>query len=192
MSKLITPEFRVAFPSVFRAKRNDLSGKDEFSVVALFKKDADLSALKDAAREVLAKKFGEDNLKWPKNLRNPFRDQGDRAKVNDEGVETLPSGYEKGATYLNLRSQQRPGVVASDMQEIIDEADFYGGCWARATLTAFAYDKAGNRGVSFGLGNLQKLRDGDHFGNRTRPEQDFTAVADATGTAEQSSDDLFK
>ncbi len=31
MSKINTPEFRVAFPSVFQAKKNDLNGKDEMS-----------------------------------------------------------------------------------------------------------------------------------------------------------------
>jgi len=38
MGKLNTPEFRVAFPQVFTAKKNDLNGKDEYSVVALFPK----------------------------------------------------------------------------------------------------------------------------------------------------------
>ena len=187
-TKVTTVEFRVAFPSVFRPKRNDLSGKDEYSLVALFPKGADLSGLKAAAQAAIAKKWGDDKSKWPKNMKNPFRDQGDRAKTQDDGSETLPQGYEAGAIYLNLKSSQRPGVVAPDMQEIIDESEFYGGCWARASINAYAYDQKGNRGVAFGLNNLQKLRDDDAFGNRSKPEDDFSAVATNDGVQESASD----
>ena len=187
MSKVNTPEFRVAFPQVFQPKKNDLNGKDEYSVVALFPKGADLSALKKAAQEALVKKFGPEKAKWPKKLRSPFRDQGDREKEKD-GVMTLPQGYEKGAIYLNLRSAQRPGVVDNQVQEIIDTAEFYGGCWAVASINAYAYNIKGNAGVSFGLGNLQKRKDGDAFGNRTKPEDDFAAVANSEASNESSSD----
>lgn len=189
-TKAMTPEFRVAFPSVFQARKNDLNGKDEFSVVALFPKDADLKPLHLAAQAALVAKFGPDKKKWPTKMRSPFRDQGDRAK-NENGKEVLPQGYEKGLTYLTLRSQQKPGVVDKDVQEIIDTSEFYGGCWARASINAYAYDIKGNRGVSFGLGNLQKVKDGDAFGNRTKPQDDFSPVADATEDNTQSSDNLF-
>ena len=195
MSKINTPEFRVAFPAVFQPKRNDLSKKDEFSVVALFPKGADLSGLEKAAKEALEAKFGADKSKWPGDIakyRSPFRDQGDREKVDKQtGKRTLPQGYEKGSIYLTLRSAQRPGVVDNKMEEIIDTSDFYGGCWARASTNAYAYDQKGNRGVSFGLGNLQKLRDGDAFGNRTKAQDDFTAVEASPGEKSQSASDLF-
>lgn len=189
MSKVNTPEFRAAFPSVFRPKHNSMNNKDEYSLVALFPKGADLSMLEKAAQNALVKKFGKDKKKWPGNIakyRSPFRDQGDREKTDPEtGKKTLPQGYEPGATYITLRSTQRPGCVDKDVQDIIDESEFYGGCWARASVNAFAYDQKGNRGVSFGLGNLQKLRDGDAFGNRTKPQDDFAPVD--TGEANVSS-----
>lgn len=192
-TKALTTEFRVAFPSVFRPKYNDLSGKDEYSVVALFKKGVDISNLKKAAQAAVIKKWGENKNKWPKNLKSPFRDQGDRVKIDEEtGKEFLPQGYEAGAIYLNLKSQQRPGVVAQNKDEIIDESEFYGGCWARASVNAFAYDKKGNKGVSFGLNNLQKLKDDDAFGNRSKAQDDFSAVEN-TGTEgeQQSASDMF-
>lgn len=195
-TKVNTPQFRVAFPAVFTAKRNDLANKDEFSLVALFPKGADLTVLKQAAQAALIKKFGEDKKKWPvppSEMRNPFRDQGDREKVDPEtGKKTLPQGYEKGAIYISLRSKQRPGVVDQNVQEIIDQADFYGGCWAVASVNAYAYDTAGNQGVSFGLGNLQKIKDDDAFGNRTKPQDDFAPVANTeTASNAESANDLF-
>ena len=189
-TKVTTTEFRVAFPAVFRPKHNDLSNKDEYSVVALFPKGTDLSALKAAAQEAAKKKWPKD---MPKNLKSPFRDQADRAKVDEQtGKETLPQGYEAGAIYLNLKSAQRPGVVDQKMNEIIDESDFYGGCWARASINAYAYDQKGNRGVAFGLNNLQKLKDDDAFGNRSKPQDDFAAVETSSEDGEQgSASDLF-
>lgn len=194
-TKATTPYFRVAFPAVFRPKHNDLNGKDEYSVVCLFPKDADLSALKTAAQAAVIKKFGQDKSKWPAKLKSPFRDQGDRVKTNDDGKEVLPQGYEAGAIYLNVKSSQRPGVVAADMNEIIDESDFYGGCWARATVNAYAYDQKGNRGVAFGLMNLQKYKDDDAFGNRSKPQDDFSAVTPPGGNNEsnqKSANELFQ
>lgn len=189
-TKLNTPQFRVAFPAVFEAKYNTLSKKNEFSVVALFPKGADLSKLKAAAQEAITKTFGNDKKKWPKNLKSPFRDQGDRAKTNDEGEEVLPQGYVKGAIYINLKSSQRPGVVDQNVEEMIDSSDFYGGCWAIASVNAFAYDKVG-KGVSFGLGNLQKVRDDKAFGNRTKPQEDFSAVASPDSDNDESALDML-
>lgn len=194
MSKATTPYFRVAYPSVFKPKRNNLSGKDEYSVVALFKKGENLDALKKAAQAAVIAKWGEDKAKWPSNLKSPFKQQGERIASAKREDKAVPQGYEQDAIYINLKSAQRPGVVGQDVQPIIDEAEFYGGCWALATVNAFAYDQSGNRGVSFGLMNLQKFKDDDHFGNRSKPEDDFKPVAnpDAEAGGSESASDMFR
>jgi hypothetical protein len=177
---IVTPVFRVSYPNVFKPKRNDLSGKDEYSLVALFDKGADLTALKKEVDAVLTKKFGEKS-KWPKNLRLPFRDQGERIDAAKEKDKAPPAGYEAGAIMLNLKSEMRPGIVGPDMQEIIDTAEFYAGCYARASISVYAYDNKGNRGASFGLQYLQKMKDGDTLSGRPKLEDAFEAVASADG-----------
>ena len=81
----------------------------------------------------------------------------------------------------------------SHVQDIIEEKDFYPGCYARATVRAFAYDQAGNRGVAFGLQNIQKLADGEPLGGRTKPHDDFEPVDDdvANGGAPKTASDIF-
>lgn len=182
--KVLTPKFRVSFPNVFKAKVNNLSGEEEFSLVALFPKDADLTFLKAAAKEAIVEKWGADKSKWPKLLRNPLRDQADKMK---EGV--LPAGHEEGAMFLNLKTKQRPGIVNENMEDIIDSSEFYPGCYARASVNAYAYDQKGNRGVAFGLSNIQKMGDGESLGGRSTPEQDFAPVA--TDSSEHSADEMF-
>jgi hypothetical protein len=171
---VITPEFRASFPQVFRAKRNDLNGKDEYSIVALFPKGADLSGLNAQIAAAAAEKFGADKSKWPKGMRNPIRDQSEKEKDGK-----LPDGMEAGAKFITLRSTQRPGLVDGNRQAIIDESDFYAGCFARAQVRAYAYDQKGNKGVAFGLQNLQKTRDGDPLSGRQKAEDAFEAVAGA-------------
>lgn len=192
MANLNTPTFRVSYPNVFQAKKNDLNGKDEFSVVALFPKGADLSQLIAAAQKAIVDKWGPDKSKWPANLRSPFRKQQEKAKDVD-GKQVLPPGHEEDAVFLNLKSQQRPGVVDQNVADIIDQSQFYAGCYARASVNAYAYDQKGNRGVSFGLGNIQKVKDGEPFGNRAKPEQDFAPIEGAAQAAPAASaDDIFK
>lgn len=177
-----TPEFRVSYPSVFQPKKNDLNGEMEYSVVALFPKGANLDALKKAAQEAIVKKWGADKTKWPANLKSPFRDQAEKAK-NVDGKSILPPAHEAGAIFMTLKSKQRPSVVDQNVQEILDTSKFYAGCWAIASVNAYAYDQKGNRGVSFGLGNIQFRRDGDPLGGRTRAEDDFSPVAAEGGSS---------
>lgn len=158
-----------------KPKMNSLSGKLEYSLEALFSPDTDLTELKNAAKEVLIEKWGEDKAKWPKKLRSPFKKQGDRTKEID-GKTILPEPYVDGAEYLSLKSSQKPGLVNEKVDDIIDESEFYAGCYARATINVYAYDQAGNRGVAFGLGNIQKVKDGEPLGSRTRAQDDFAPV----------------
>lgn len=184
MSNLMTPEFRVSYPFVFtpQANKEDPTREPKYSVTMLFKKGEDLTKLRDAVVDVLTEKFGPKE-KWPKNLRLPFRDQADKEKDGK-----MPEGYTKGAVFVTASGKQKPGVVDQNVNDIIDSSQFYAGCYARATVRAFYYDAKGNKGVAFGLQNVQKLRDGEPLGNRMRAQDEFKPVegadplAEATGT----------
>lgn len=202
MAVKITPTFRVSYPSVFEKRLNKLSGKQEYSVMAIFPKGTDLTELKAAANAAIVEKWGADKAKWPKDpatgaikIRNPFRPHEDR---KDKETGALPEGMEAGGLYLTLRAEKnRPQVVDQKKNEILDPSDFYAGCWARASVTVYAYQHAsGNCGVNFGLNNLQKVKEGDPLGSRTRAQDDFQPVelppgADNGGNGATSADGLF-
>ena len=180
-TKIITPEFRVSYAHVFKAQKNDLSGKMEYSVVAIFPSNADLSALKQAAQNTLVEKFGADQSKWPTTMRNPFRKCSERWK-NEGGKQIIPAGYEDGnATFMTFKANEeyKPGVVDQNVQPIIEPKDFYSGCYAIASVRPYFYDQKGNRGVSFGLNNIQKVRDGEPLGGQSSPASDFKPIAGA-------------
>lgn len=178
MSNAVTPVFRVSYPNLFTARKNDLNGKDEFSVVALFKKGEDLSSLKKLAEAACIKKWGADKSAWPKNIRTPFRDQGERAKDGK-----MPSGYEEGAIFINFKSTVRPGLVDQQVQEVLESSKFYSGCFAKASVNAFAYDQKGNRGVSFGLSHVQFVADGETLSGRPKVQDAFAPISEDAESA---------
>ena len=166
----LTPEFRASFPVLFKPKafRNN---PPKFSLVMLFDKKTDLTALKKAAYHAAVEKYGKDKAKWPKKFKMPFRD-GDVDKADVPGYEntifvtaTAPEAYP-------------PGVVNQRLEAIISESEFYAGCYARAQLYAYPYDEAGNVGITFGLNNVQKLRDGPKFSGRENADKVFDVVED--------------
>ena len=185
MERIMTPTFRVAFPQVFTPK--DMGdGKPKYSVVMLFNHDAIKAnpwqtelwkGLKAAAEAAAAER-------WPKgvadNMMSPFKDGMEKQEYD---------GYGAGVTFINAKSMYKPGLIASDRTEIIDASEFYGGCYARATVSVYAWEYMKKTGVNFGLLNVQKVKDGDPFGGNSRPEDDFdTAFAVAE---DANTDDLF-
>lgn len=166
--KCTTPKFRVSFPHVFKAHAFDESQDAKFSLTMLFDKTTDLKELKRAVFNAATEEWG-DKTKWPKNLRMPFRDGSEKSDMD---------GYE-GKIFVNASSKQRPGVISGDRSPIAEEDNsFYAGCYAHATLIAFAYDKMGNKGVSFSLQNIQKMGDGKPFSGRKAAEDEFDSVED--------------
>lgn len=181
--KVLTPEFRVSFPHVFE-KHSGFEGQEEkYSIVMLFPKSTDLKELKRAAFNAAVEKWGPKD-KWPKNLRMPFRDGDEKQDL---------AGYE-GTIFASASSKQKPQVVSNKKVDgqfpRIEKSDetFYAGCYARATLIAFSYDKAGNKGVSFSLQNVQKIKDGEAFSGKKNADDEFEDIEDGSENAENYSD----
>jgi hypothetical protein len=176
---IITPEFRAGFSSVFRAiaqKQADGSmGKAKYSVRAAFPPTSNLAALKAEAEKAAKDRWGD---KIPKQIRGPFR-------ANKDLENPLPGiGDDWIIMTFSANEDRRPGLVDGNRQDIIDEAQVYSGAWFRAQVRAFAYDNAGNKGVAFGLQNLQKLRDDESLGGgRVPASKAFDAVPGAAQTA---------
>lgn len=138
---------------------NVLIPKEEKETVEAIKK-----AIEAAKKAGIVSKWGG---KEPKKLDMPLRD-GDTDKEDDEVYE---DHY-----YLNAKSKTRPGIVNRDKSPIVDEEEIYSGVWAYVSVTFFAYDVSGNRGVACGLNNIMKFKDGERLGGRVSAETDFADI----------------
>ena len=181
---IITPVFRLSYPHVWEPVFNQLAKREEYSIQMLFdkKEKAGLNAMAALVGELIAWKG------WGKEARKPFID-GDTKKDSAGVLYSEKNPCNKGMIILRSWSKQAPGVVDPTGKHPITQHDeIYGGCYCKAQLNAYAYEQAGNRGVSFGLLHLQKVKDGEPFGNRTRAEDAFAPVENA-GEIESSSDE---
>jgi hypothetical protein len=182
--KCLTPKFRVSFPNVFVPKAIQEGQEPFYSIQMLFPKtfdnDVDKEAflnMKRAVQKAIVNKWGSDKAKWPQNMRLPFRDGTEK-----EGWE----GYGSEVIFVNAKSKMKPGIVDQRRKDIDNSEDFYAGCYARATLTTYAYSKMGNVGVAFGLQNLQFMKDGEPFSGKVKASDDFEVVEGV----EEMSDEL--
>jgi len=186
-NKVMTPEFRLSFPALFEPKSFDTeqNANAKYSMVMVFPKSTDISALKEAAGAAILAKW-PDKASRPKNLKSPFRDGGEKEDWDGFGPETI---------FITVSSKSPPGIVDQKRQPIIDSKEIYAGCYCRATIVPWAYDKAGNRGISFWLNNVQKLRDGESLSGRVAAENDFDATEEVDPFGEEgpekSEEDLF-
>ncbi len=188
--KVVTPTFRVSFPYIFKPS----AFKDQepkYSLTMLFDKKTDLSPLKKIMKAAAVEKWGIDQKKWPKFKHPVFRD-GDADKPDTQGYENT--------IFTTAKSKTQPGLVDQRLQPILNERDFYAGCFARAEIIAYAYDQAGNKGIGFSLQNIQKTAEGDRLGGRKDAADVFEAVEDtsedeesynSSGKAEDPNDDMF-
>ena len=162
-TKVVTGKARGSYVNVFRPRINDMNGKEEYSMSLLIPKSDEktITKINAAVKEAAAKKFGD---KVPATFRHPLRD-GDEERPEDEAY--------KGHYFLNVKSQQKPGIVDKNRQEVIDSADFISGDYCRVSMNCYAYDVSGNRGAAFGLGNVQVLAKGEPLTSQARAEDDF-------------------
>ena len=183
-TRVTTGEVRASYFSALAPRKNELSGKDEYSTQILIPKTdtATIAALKAAAKEALAAKFGD---KIPKNVRNPLRD-GDTETKQDGS----PLGKEyQGCFFCNVKSTTKPGAIDTHGNDLIGADDIVSGDYIRVSLNAYAYSQAGNNGVSFGLNNILLVRKGEPLGGaKPSAAADFGIVRGAAPAATADSD----
>ena len=163
-TKVITgPNTRWSYANVWEAKSIN-GGAPKFSVSLIIPKSDTKTVEKIKAAIQAAYEEGESKLKGNGKtvpalsvLKTPLRD-GDLERPDDEA-------------YAN--SGTAPGIVDADRQPILDHSEVYSGVYGRASINFYAFNSNGNKGLACGLNYLQKMRDGEPLGGKTRAEDDF-------------------
>mgnify|MGYP000220139403 FL=1 len=106
-------------------------------------------------------------------LKMPLRD-GDAERPDDEAY--------ANSYFVNANSGTAPGIVDADRNPILERSEVYSGVYGRASINFYAFNSNGNKGIACGLNNLQKIRDGEPLGGKSRAEDDF---------AEEDEDDFL-
>ena len=168
-TKVVVPG-RFSFVNIWEPK--SVNGSDPKYSLSLIIPKSDTNTVKailkatEEAKKEGATKFGG---KIPANLKTPLRD-GDLDRPEDPNY--------ANCYFINVNSQDAPQVVDRNVQTIIDRSDVYSGCYGKVSMTLYAFNVNGNRGIAAGLGNVQKIRDGEPLGGRSRADDDFEIEAE--------------
>ena len=169
-SRLLTPRFRVSFPSVFE-KQSYNNGTPRYSLVGLFYPKAFSDKEKAKWQAILAalNKVSIEAFKKPmKDL-----DRGVYKLPFHKGDEKEYEGYgDPDMRYCTMANSKRRPEILTVSGEPVAQEDFYAGCWARASVNPYAFNNIG-KGLALGLGNIQKLKDDQSFEGFTSAEDDF-------------------
>lgn len=171
-----TPIFRVSYAHIWKPQIAKSDGRKIYSLTAIFEPDADIKEMLAVAQAAKEKKFG--TAKVP-GFKKPFTRWTPESVGEEKYLEKMETNPEyDGKIVCVMKSYERAvGVVGPDAKPIIEQGEFYSGCYAIASYNAFAYDMPESKGVSFGLINIMKMKDGDPLSAMAvRAETDFQEV----------------
>lgn len=168
-TRVITGVVRLSYCNIWEPK--SINGSDpKYSVSLLIHKSdtATITAIEKAIEAALSAGTGKFGGKIPPRgaLKLPLRD-GDTEREDEAYA---------GHFFVNANSKNPPQVVDGSLAPVLDRAEVYSGCYARVSIEFYAFNTNGNKGVAVGLGNIQKIRDGEPLGGgNISAESDFGA-----------------
>ncbi|MBU3128992.1 DUF2815 family protein [Clostridium tagluense] len=165
--KIITGKVRFSYANVWEPK--SINGSEPKYSVCIIISKTDVETLRKVNTAIaLAKKEGLSKFGAgiPYNFKTPLHD-GDVDRFDDKAY--------AGSYFINANSNIKPGIVNKSLRAIVDQSEFYSGCYGRASIVFYVYSSEENKGIACGLQNLQKLEEGEMLGNHSSAEEDFAA-----------------
>ena len=171
-TKVVTGVVRLSYANVHEPKSIN-GGTPKFSVSLIIPKSdtktlAAIHQAIDAAMEEGRGKFG-GKVPNKSTLKLPLRD-GDIDRPDDEAY--------ANCYFVNANSSSAPEIVDKSLNPILNRSEVYSGIYARVSINFYAFNSNGNRGIACGLGNIQKVRDGEPLGGKASAADDFTSDYD--------------
>ena len=174
--KVITgKETRWSYANIWEPKSIN-GGTPKYSVSLIIPKSDKATVGKIKAAIEAAYKEGETKLKGNgksvpslSSLKTPLRD-GDIDRPDDPAYEN--------AFFINANSTTAPGIVDADRNPVLNRSEVYSGVYGRASITFYAFNSNGNRGIACGLQNLQLIQEGEPLGGKASAESDFATDDD--------------
>ncbi len=171
-TKVVTGVVRLSYANVWEPKSIN-GGAEKYSVSLIIPKSdtKTLSAINEAVNAAIEEGRGKFGGKIPNKaaLKLPLRD-GDIDRPDDEAY--------ANSYFINANSITAPQIVDKNVNPILERSEVYSGIYARVSINFYAFNSNGNKGIACGLGNIQKIRDGEPLGGRTNAADDFATDVD--------------
>jgi len=164
-TKVVTGKVRLSYAHLHEPHAIE-GNEPKYSVSLIIPKEdkQTLKLIKEAIEEAKENAKALWGGKIPANLKTPLRD-GDEDRPEDEAY--------ANSYFINANSKRKPEIVDLKGNKGLGPEEVYSGCYARVSINFYGYNAAGNRGIACGLGNVQKLEDGERLGGGSSAEEDF-------------------
>lgn len=170
-TKVVTGIVRLSYANVWEPKSIN-GGAEKYSVSLIIPKSdtKTVSAINNAIDAAIEEGIGKFGGRKPNKgaLKLPLRD-GDVEKDDEAYADSF---------FVNANSTTAPQIVDQRVQPIMDRSEVYSGCYARVSINFYAFNSNGNKGVACGLGNIQKVRNGEPLGGKRNASEDFSNFND--------------
>ena len=171
-TKVVTSVVRLSYANVWEPKSIN-GGAEKYSVSLIIPKSdtKTLTAIQKAIDAAIEEGRGKFGGKIPNKsaLKLPLRD-GDIDRPDDEAY--------ANCYFVNANSSTAPEIVDKARDPILNRSEVYSGVYARVSINFYAFNSNGNRGIACGLGNIQKVRDGEPLGGKSSAVDDFASDYD--------------
>jgi hypothetical protein len=98
--------------------------------------------------------------------------------------------------FINANNKQKPGVLKAIngvKEEVLDPTEVYSGCHALASISFYAFNSNGNKGIACSLNNILKVADGEPLGGVTvDAETDFGDIDVSEYASEEVGEDFLE
>lgn len=168
-TKVVTGKVRLSYCNLWEPRASK-GGEPKYGCVLLIPKrdKATMAKMRAAQEQALENgKSSKFNGSLPRKWEDTIHD-------GDEEADLERNPEYEGHWYVSVSTTDKPGIVDQDVNEILDRAEIYSGCYARASIKCAPFNYEGKKGVTFYLNNIQKVADGESLGGTApKPEDDF-------------------
>lgn len=174
--KVITgPDTRWSYANVWEAKSIN-GGAPKFSVSLIIPKSDTRTVSKIKAAIEAAYEEGQSKLKGNGRTVPPLT--AIKTPLRDGDIERPDDPAYANAYFINANATTAPGIVDADCNPVLTRSSVYSGVYGRASITMYAFNSNGNKGIACGLNNLQLIRPGEPLGGKASAESDFATDDD--------------
>jgi len=154
---LLIPNAQFIFGTLAEPRRYSPSSPLTYFAKFLIRETATIKKLEDAIQTIAAEKFKT----VPKTLED-FTFDVDDAKYPEQS----------GGLIFNAKNEMKPKIFSRQREEIIPQ-EIYRGCYVNVSISIWAYDWQGKKGVGANLQGLQFNGDGQPLGAAVSVPDDF-------------------
>ena len=159
-TRLVTGKVRAAY--VHLLKPDDFGDEPKYSVTAIIPKSdkKTIAKIKGAIKAATEQGFSDGGKlvgKNPKKIKSPLKD-------GEEDNDITKNPEFEDSYVVSFKTNKKPTVLSRSKRVLDDEDDVYSGMYVAISGAAFPYATKGSAGISFILGGVMKLEDGERLG----------------------------